>query len=103
MDLSPLQIIAGAASSAAGGGGVSSFFTWLGSRSKTKAYTMGAVDHAVQTAMTLVTDRLAKVEGQHEACEDSLREVRSELAERKAEIDRLMSGRVAAFGEGAPK
>lgn len=110
MDLSPFQLIAGAAGSAAGGGGASSLFNWLGSRSKNKAYVMGAVDHAVQTAMASVTGQLERterrlevVEDQHDVCERNLREVRDELAERKAEIDRYMAGRIAGYAEKAPK
>lgn len=89
--------------SAVGGGGVTKAFEWIASRGRSKAYTMGAVDHAVQTAMTLVTDRLEKVEAQHEDCQDKLQEVRDDLAAAKAEIDRLMQGRVAKVGEKAPK
>lgn len=93
--------------SAIGGGGLSQIANWLTARSRTKAYTMGAVDHAVQTAMTLVTDRLEKVEAQHAQCETNLREVRAEVdaltrerAEQKAEIDRLMSGPVPGYPVG---
>lgn len=117
MELSPLQLIGGAVTSAAGGGGMSAFFNWLGSRSKTKAYTMGAVDHAVQTAMSSVTGqlerteaRLEAVEGQHKECEDALRKVREDLdetkrdrTELKAEIDRLMAGPVASYAPNGPK
>lgn len=90
--------------SALGGGGLSQFGHWLTTRSRTKAYTMGAVDHAVQTAMTVVTDRLEKVEKQHAECETSLREVNQRLdaSERartslKDEMDRLMAGPVASY------
>ena len=71
---------------------------------------MGAVDHAVQTAMASVTSQLERterrlelVEGQHARCQTDLGELRDELADRKAEIDRLMAGRVAAIGEEAPR
>lgn len=79
-------------------------------RQKSKAYTMGAVDHAVQTAMALVTGRLEIVERQHTECEANLREVRSEVdelkrerADQKAEIDRLMGGEVPAYAPAIPK
>lgn len=86
------------------GGGVGvKAFDWLTSRGQSKAYTMGAVDHAVQTAMTLVTDRLEKVEDQHNECQEHLQEVRKELAKSQREIDRLMAGRVASWGEEAPQ
>lgn len=77
---------------------------WWTSRNKRDAYTMGAVDHAVQTAMKLVTDRLEKVEKQHIQCENDLADVRiwlnvseRERAELRAEIDRLMGGKVAPY------
>lgn len=88
--------------SALGGGGVTQFFHWLNNRQKTKAYTMGAVDHAVQTAMNLVTDRLTRVEAQHEDCEAKLDIVRADLAISRREIDRLMEGRVASLWEPPP-
>jgi chromosome segregation ATPase len=82
----------------------------LGKRNRSQAYTMGAVDHAVQTAMQSVTgqlerteERLERVEGQHQECEANLANVRADLAEAKAEIDKLMSGRIAVPGEPAPK
>lgn len=120
MELSPWEIIGGVASSAVGGSGVSAFFNWMTGRQKTKAYTMGAVDHAVQTAMSSVTGqldrtelRLEVVEKQHHECEANLREVRRDLEETKrhheqerstlkAEIARLMGGRIANYGEKAP-
>lgn len=74
----------------------------LAARGQSKAYTMGAVDHAVQTAMTLVTDRLEKVEGQHEACEATLQTVRQDLTEAKDEIARLMRGEVPVYEPKAP-
>jgi uncharacterized protein YlxW (UPF0749 family) len=122
MELSPLEIVGGIAGSAVSGTGVSAFFNWLTGRQKTKAYTMGAVDHAVQTAMSSVTGqldrtekRLEVVEKQHDECEANLSAVRADLdktirhhererARDKAEIDRLMAAaRVAVFGEEAPK
>ena len=76
----------------------------ISNRGKSKAYTMGAVDHAVQTAMSTVTDqldrteeRLKVVEGQHHACEVSLREVNARLDEAKREIGRLMSEPAAHY------
>lgn len=89
--------------SALGGGGGAKLIDFFARRGRTKAYTMGAVDHAVQTAMTLVTERLEKVEAQHGECEKNLREVRDELAEAKAEINRLMLGPIANYGDRAPR
>lgn len=90
--------------SAAGGGGLAQLVAWWNGRAKRNAYTMGAVDHAVETAMRVVTDRLETVERQHTACEASLREVRDDVdglrrerADLKAEIDRLMAGPVARY------
>lgn len=110
MEISSLQLVVGAVGTAAGGGGASSFFSWLGGRAKNKAYTMGAVDHAVQTAMQSVTGQLERtekrlevVEDQHKACERNLREVRLELDERRSTIDRLMAGRVAGYDEEVPQ
>lgn len=71
-------------------------------RNQMRLYAMGAVDHAVSTAMDLVTVRLEKVEQQHYDCERSLRDLRQELHESKMEIDRMMAGRVAAWGEKPP-
>lgn len=78
---------------------------WWNGRNKRDAYTMGAVDHAVQTAMKLVTDRLEKVEDQHAQCEADLSAVRIRLdgaererSELRAEIDRMMAGGVASYG-----
>lgn len=72
-------------------------FDFVAARGQSKAYTMGAVDHAVSTAMELVTTRLEKVEGQHEQCETTLETVRSDLSEAKDEIARLMRGEVPAY------
>lgn len=83
-----------------GGGGAAltkGLEVW-GRRGRNQSYTMGAVDHAVQTAMTLVTVRLERVEGQHEECERNLAEVRDDLAGAKAEIARLLSaGQTASY------
>lgn len=84
------------------GGGITQLGNWLASRTRNKAYTMGAVDHAVQTAMRVVTDRLEVVEGQHKECEANLRDVRSDLDHAKSEITRLMTGPVALPGERPP-
>jgi len=88
--------------SALGGGGLAKCFDWLSSRGQSKAYTMGAVDHAVQTAMQLVTERLEVVERQHNECQEHLQEVRETLTSAREEISRLMKGRVANWGEKAP-
>lgn len=91
--------------SALGGGGMLKFADWLNSRQKTRAYTMGAVDHAVETALKAVTDRLQVVEAQHAHCDAELREVKDRLdgserdrRELKLHIDRLMSGEVPGYG-----
>lgn len=96
MQVSSLPIWEMVLSALAGGGGTK-FLDFLTSRSRSKAYTMGAVDHAVQTAMTLVTDRLERVEAQHEECETNLEKVREDLGLAKAEIARLMQGPVAVY------
>lgn len=75
--------------SAIGGGGLAKAADFLIQRVQGKATMMGAVDHAVQTAMQLVTERLERVEAQHEQCQENLQEIRDELAEAKAEIARL--------------
>lgn len=75
--------------SAIGGGGLAKGFDWLMSRGQAKSNMMGAVDHAVQTAMQLVTDRLERVEAQHAECQENLQEIRDELAEAKSQIARL--------------
>lgn len=88
----------------------------MSKRTRSKAYTMGAVDHAVQTAMDVTSKRLEKTEGrldhveaQHEECERNLAIVRADLATEKLEraelqanIDRLMSGGPALYGQKAP-
>lgn len=85
------NLIAGALS----GGLITKGAEWVGRRGRVQAYTMGAVDHAVQTAMQSVTgqltrteERLEKVEGQHEDCERNLAEVRKEAAEARAEAEK---------------
>ena len=88
-----------------------SVFQYLGKRSQGKAYTMGAVDHAVQTAMESVTGqlertekRLGTMEDQHAECERNLGDMNRRLddSERersalKSEIDRLLSGPIAGY------
>jgi hypothetical protein len=86
-----MSLVGGAIS----GGAITKGLDWLSTRGQSKARIMGAVDHAVETAMNLVTDRLERVEEQHAECQESLREVRDELAETRAEIARLLVGRVA--------
>lgn len=95
--------------SALSGGLLKTGLDWISKKGRSKAYTMGAVDHAVQTAMGLVTDRLELVEKQNRECENNLREVKDDLAaskrdreELKSEIARLMAGPVAGFAEKAP-
>lgn len=116
MDLQPWQLIASVFGGGAGGGVLTKGLDVLGKRTRSQAYTMGAVDHAVQTAMGITTDRLEKtearldfVEAQHEDCERNLREVRGELSEitrdrdeLKAAIDRLMSGDIPGYAPRAP-
>jgi len=120
MDISPWQMIASVFGGGAGGSAITSAFGWLNKHQRSQAYTMGAVDHAVQTAMASVTGqlertetRLQAVEDQHAECERNLALVRLDLESSKrdatqerqellAQIDSLMNGRVAAIGEAAP-
>ncbi len=115
MNLQTWQIVAGVFGSSGFGGAVSSGLVWLGKHQRSQAYTMGAVDHAVQTAMSSVTGqldrtekRLQAVEDQHEQCERNLvevgrkldavtRDAAQERAELLSQIDRLM-----ATGPAAP-
>lgn len=116
-----MQLIMSVFGGGVGGGIITKGFDYLSKRSKREAYTMGAVDHAVQTAMSSVTSQLERTEGrleiaeaQHEDCERNLSKVTrrvdelerdhaKERAELKAEIDRLMAGPVAHTGALAPK
>lgn len=102
---------------ALGSTGLTAAFNWWANRKKRDAYTMGAVDHAVETAMSSVTgqlqrtdERLQAVEKQHAECEANLAKVnlRLDAADREkadlaAEIERLMDGPVAVVGQPAPK
>lgn len=90
--------------SALGGGGIAKAFDFIASRGQSKAYTMGAVDHAVQTAMQTVTSqlertekRLGTMENQHQECQEHLEEVRDKLTTAQREIDRLMLGPIAPW------
>ncbi|HPA37374.1 MAG TPA: hypothetical protein PLV04_01415 [Phenylobacterium sp.] len=108
MNLDAGQLIATVVTGAAGGGGLSTLLTWLARRQRSQAYTMGAVDHAVQTAMSAVTAalerteaRLGLVEAQHGDCQTKLTLVHQRLdaSEReraaiKAELDRVLSTRL---------
>lgn len=94
---------------AGAGAAITAGFSWLRSRSRTAAYTMGAVDHAVQTAMASVTsevDRLntqvTNMHAQHERCEAELEDGRIERVQLRRQIDGLMAGRVARPGEAPP-
>ena len=116
MDISPMQLIVSVFGGGAGGGAITKALDYLGQKGRSQAYTMGAVDHAVQTAMSSVTSQLERTEGrleiveaQHEDCERNLREVRADLdaskrerAELKAEIDRLMTGPGAGHSTISP-
>jgi chromosome segregation ATPase len=115
MDLSPMQLVASVFGGGAGGSAVTKVIEILSRRRSSQAYTMGAVDHAVQTAMGSVTGQLERtearleiVEAQHEDCQRNLQSVRTDLdasrqqydrerAELKAEIARLMAGPVATY------
>lgn len=95
--------------SALGGGGLSSLLTFLNQRSRARSYAMGAVDHAIETALKSVTgevDRLntkiEQVEAKHEVCEHELQASRDERAELRAQIAVLMAGPVAPFGAKPP-
>lgn len=77
------------------GGALTKGFDWLSTRGQSKARLMGAVDHAVQTAMNLVTDRLERVEEQHAECQESLQEVRNELGDTRAKLSELLRERAA--------
>lgn len=104
------QLLATTLTGVAGGGGLSGLLTWLGRRQRSQAYTMGAVDHAVQTAMAAVTAalerteaRLGLVEAQHGDCQTKLALVHQRLdaSEReraaiKAELDRVLTTRLKA-------
>lgn len=92
------------------GGAATALFNWLRSRQRTTAYTMGAVDHAVTTAMASVTEEVGRlnkkielVETKHERCEAELEDGRRERETLRREIADLMSGRVAQPLERAPK
>lgn len=103
------------------GGGVGAALTKglevIATRGRSKAYVMGAVDHAVETAMSSVTgqlerteDRLVRIEAQHEDCERNLQGVRNDLADEQRQraelqdnIDRLLQGPVALVGQQPPK
>lgn len=99
------------------GGGIAKLGDVLASRQKAKAYTMGAVDHAVETAMKSVsaqldrTDgRLAKMEAAEAACRIELAGVKERLdgsererAALRGQVDQLMAAPVATYPEqGAP-
>lgn len=100
---------------AVGGGGITQLAAFLNERAKGRAYTMGAVDHAVETALSSVTQEVERLNKQvvelreqarveHEDCQLQLKGIRSEAQSAKAEaerlrgeIDQLMRGRVANY------
>jgi cell division protein FtsB len=82
------------ASAALSGGVVSWLATWLNEKSKSRAYTMGAVDSAVKTALESVTaevDRLngkiKQLEADQDACHARNRRLERELAELRQEVE----------------
>lgn len=69
-----------------GGGGIGAVLKWIDDRSKTRAYTLGVVDKAVDTAMRSVTreverlnTEIDKMRVKHARCETELAEVKQEL------------------------
>lgn len=105
MNLNMWQVLVTTLTGAAGGGGATHLFSWLAQRQRSQAYTMGAVDHAVQTAMATVTAaldrteaRLGLVEAQHSDCQKKLALLHQRLdaSERereaiKAELERVLA------------
>jgi septal ring factor EnvC (AmiA/AmiB activator) len=96
--------LAGYVVTALGGGGIVRLLDMLIKRSQIRAYTMGAVDKAVETALSSVThqltrtdERLKAVEEQHHDCERNLEEVRTQLHDSRAKIEKLMNGAVPVY------
>src|SRR5690349_16400792 len=92
------------ASAVVSGGGVGWLTTFLQEKTKSRAYTMGAVDQAVRVALDSVVaevDRLNKeqdkLRGQHQECLDKNTKLEHELAELRDNIDKLMSGKVPGY------
>lgn len=88
------QIITAALS----GGGVSWAATWLNERSKSRSYTMGAVDQAVKVALESVTiecqrlnKEIDKLRSDHRDCRDKNDELEAEIDKLRKQLDELMN------------
>jgi hypothetical protein len=77
------------------GGGLAAVFTWMNTRARMRAYTMGIVDKSVQVAMESLQGTIKTLEVQHEQCKEDTKELRKQ-------IDELMQGRVASYWEKPP-
>jgi hypothetical protein len=85
-----------------GGGALTKVLDMILSRGQMRAYAMGAVDKAVETALASVTKQLEttdyrlRVAEEHRAiCERELDDVKDRQIHLQREIDRMMAGPVA--------
>jgi hypothetical protein len=94
---------------ALGGGGLGAIIKWLTDKGKDRAYVMGAVDKATEAAfkrwsaeVTYLTEQVGLLRKHSQECEDELAESRRDRQELRDQINALMRGRVASWGEHAP-
>lgn len=73
---------------AVGGSGVTGLFNWLQHRGQSKSYVMGAVDHAVETALESVTSECKRLNGdiaslraEHARCLVETNEMKAQIAD----------------------
>lgn len=104
MDVSAAQLITSTVASALGGGGLAQVLNFMTKRQQARTYAMGAVDHAVETALKGVTaelgrvyERLETIETNHEQCETDLAESKRAADRLQRQIDALMDGKPADY------
>jgi archaellum component FlaC len=83
---------------------------WIAGRGRVRNDTFTTVMGALQARLEHTENRLDRVEGEHDNCEKSLRELGIRLdesehdrVELRREIDRLMGGPVAGYKPRMPK
>lgn len=85
-----------------GGAGLGAILKWLDSRGKTRHYTMGMVDQAVQTAFSGLNDEIMRLNAQitemrklHQNCESALERAWLEQDKLRCRIEELERGKNA--------
>lgn len=92
------------ATAAISGGGIGWITTFIQDKSKSRAYTMGAVDQAVKTALESVTAEVNRLNHELDELREAHKQCQVDLSSMRKEIDKLMSGPIPGYfeiGKGA--